>query len=105
MILNGVDGIVFVADSQPHRMEANIETLLDLEENLKQEGHSLDNFPWVVQYNKRDLPGVEPVEVLQKRLNFFNVPYFEAIAVRGDGVFDTLKAVINLVVRHVQDQL
>ncbi len=105
VILNGVDGIVFVADSQPHRMEANIETLLDLEENLKQEGHSLDNFPWVIQYNKRDLPGVEPVEVLQKRLNFFDVPHFEAIAVRGDGVFDTLKAVINLVVRHVQDQL
>jgi signal recognition particle receptor subunit beta len=105
VILNGVDGIVFVADSQPHRMEANIETLLDLEENLKQEGHSLDNFPWVIQYNKRDLPGVEPVEVLQKRLNFFNVPHFEAVAVRGDGVFDTLKAVINLVVRHIQDQL
>lgn len=59
-----------MADSQPHRMEANIETLLDLEENLKQEGHSLENFPWVVQYNKRDLPGVEPVEVLEKRLNF-----------------------------------
>lgn len=105
VILNGVDGIVFVADSQPHRMEANIETLLDLEENLKQEGHSLDNFPWVVQFNKRDLPGVEPVEVLQKRLNFFGVPHFEAIAVRGDGVFDTLKSIINLVVRHVQDQL
>ena len=105
VILNGVDGIVFVADSQPHRMEANIETLLDLEENLKQEGHSLENFPWVIQYNKRDLPGVEPVEVLQKRLNFFDVPSFEAVAVRGEGVFDTLKAVINLVVRHVQDQL
>ncbi len=105
VILNGVDGIVFVADSQPHRMEANIETLLDLEENLKQEGHSLENFPWVIQYNKRDLPGVEPVEVLEKRLNFFNVPSFEAVAVRGEGVFDTLKAVINLVVRHVQDQL
>lgn len=105
VILNGVDGIVFVADSQPHRMEANIETLLDLEENLKQEGHSLENFPWVIQYNKRDLPGVEPVEVLEKRLNFFDVPSFEAVAVRGEGVFDTLKAVINLVVRHVQDQL
>ncbi|APF17977.1 GTP-binding protein [Caldithrix abyssi] len=105
VILNGVDGIVFVADSQPHRMEANIETLLDLEENLKQEGHTLENFPWVIQYNKRDLPGVESVEVLQRRLNFFNVPYFEAVAVRGDGVFDTLKAVINLVVRNVQDQL
>ncbi len=105
VILNGVDGIVFVADSQPHRMEANIETLLDLEENLKQEGHTLENFPWVIQYNKRDLPGVESLDVLQRRLNFFNVPHFEAVAVRGEGVFDTLKAVINLVVRHVQDQL
>ncbi len=105
VILNGVDGIVFVADSQPHRMEANIETLLDLESNLKEDNHSLENFPWVIQYNKRDLPGVESVEELQKRLNFFNVPYFEAVAVRGDGVFDTLKAVINAVVKNVQNQL
>ncbi len=105
VILNGVDGIVFVADSQPHRMEANIETLLDLESNLKEDNHSLENFPWVIQYNKRDLPGVESIDELQKRLNFFNVPYFEAIAVRGDGVFDTLKAVINAVVKNVQNQL
>jgi len=105
VILNGVDGLVFVADSQPHRMEANIETLLDLENNLKQDGQSLEEFPWVVQYNKRDLPGVESVETLQKKLNFFDVPYFEAIAVRGEGVFNTLKAIINNVVQHVQNQL
>jgi signal recognition particle receptor subunit beta len=105
VILNGVDGLVFVADSQPHRMEANIETLLDLENNLKQDGHSLEEFPWVIQYNKRDLPGVESVETLQKKLNFFNVPHFEAIAVRGEGVFNTLKAIINNVVQHVQSQL
>ena len=105
VILNGVDGLVFVADSQPHRMEANIETLLDLENNLKQDGHSLEKFPWVIQYNKRDLPGVESVENLEKRLNFFNVPNYEAIAVRGEGVFNTLKAIINNVVQHVQNQL
>jgi signal recognition particle receptor subunit beta len=105
VILNGVDGLVFVADSQPHRMEANIETLLDLENNLKQDGHSLEDFPWVIQYNKRDLPGVESVETLQKKLNFFDVPHFEAIAVRGEGVFNTLKAIINNVVQHVQSQL
>jgi signal recognition particle receptor subunit beta len=105
VILNGVDGLVFVADSQPHRMEANIETLLDLENNLKQDGHSLEDFPWVVQYNKRDLPGVESVETLQKKLNFFDVPHFEAIAVKGEGVFNTLKAIINNVVQHVQSQL
>jgi len=105
VILNGVDGLVFVADSQPHRMEANIETLLDLENNLKQDGHSLEDFPWVVQYNKRDLPGVESVETLQKKLNFFDVPHFEAIAVKGEGVFNTLKSIINNVVQHVQSQL
>jgi signal recognition particle receptor subunit beta len=105
VILNGVDGIVFVADSQPHRMEGNIETLLDLEKNLKADGHSLESFPWVVQYNKRDLPGVDSVEVMQKKLNFFGVPHYEAVAVNGDGVFNTLKAIINLVVKNVQDQL
>jgi signal recognition particle receptor subunit beta len=105
VILNGVDGLVFVADSQPHRMEANIETLLDLENNLKQDGHSLETFPWVIQYNKRDLPGVDSVETLQKKLNFFSVPHFEAIAVQGDGVFNTLKSIINGVVQNVQNQL
>ena len=105
VILNGVDGIVFVADSQPHRMEGNVETLLDLESNLKADGHSLESFPWAIQYNKRDLPDVVPVDELNKKLNFFDVPNFEACAVKGDGVFDTLKSVINLVVQNVQKQL
>jgi signal recognition particle receptor subunit beta len=105
IILNGVDGVVFVADSQADRMEGNIETLLDLEKNLTSMGYSLENFPWVIQYNKRDLPNSESIEALQKKLNFFNVPHFEGVAIRGTGVFDTLKAVINLVVKHVQTQL
>lgn len=105
VILNGVDGIVFVADSQKHRMDGNIETLLDLENNLREDGHSLDTFPWVIQYNKRDLPDIETVENLQKRLNYFNVPYYEAVGIKGNGVFDTLKAIINKVVSNVQKQL
>lgn len=105
VILNGVDGIVFVADSQPHRMEGNVETLLDLEANLKADGQTLESFPWVIQYNKRDLPNAVPMDELNKKLNFFDVPNFEGVAVKGDGVFDTLKAVINLVVRNVQKQL
>ncbi|RMF60308.1 MAG: gliding-motility protein MglA [Calditrichaeota bacterium] len=105
IILNGVDGVVFVADSQKDRMEGNIETLLDLEKNLMSMGYSLENFPWVIQYNKRDLPNTESIEFLEKKLNFFNVPSFEAVAIKGTGVFDTLKAIINLVVQHVQRQL
>ena len=105
VILNGVDGIVFVADSQKHRMDGNIETLLDLENNLREDGHSLDKFPWVIQYNKRDLPDIDSIENLQKRLNYFSVPFFEGVAIKGNGVFDTLKAIINKVVSNVQTQL
>ncbi|NOX37676.1 MAG: GTPase domain-containing protein [Calditrichaeota bacterium] len=105
IILNGVDGVVFVADSQKDRMEGNIETLLDLEKNLQAMNQSLENFPWVIQYNKRDLPNAESIEVLEKKINLFNVPYFEAVAIKGIGVFDTLKAIINLVVQHVQKQI
>ncbi len=105
IILNGVDGVVFVADSQKDRMEGNIETLLDLENNLMTMGYSLENYPWVIQYNKRDLPNTESIDILQKKLNFFNVPYFESVAIKGTGVFDTLKSIINLVVQHIQRQL
>lgn len=105
VILNGVDGVVFVADSQPHRMESNIETLLDLESNLKEDGHSLETFPWVIQYNKRDLPNAESLDVLNKKLNFFDVPFYEACAVKGDGVFDTLKGTINKVIKSVANQI
>jgi hypothetical protein len=105
IILNGVDGVVFVADSQKDRMEGNIETLLDLENNLMSMGFSLETFPWVIQYNKRDLPNTESLDFLQKKLNFFKVPHFEGVAIKGTGVFDTLKSIINLVVRNVQKQL
>ncbi|HWP47009.1 MAG TPA: GTPase domain-containing protein [Candidatus Limnocylindrales bacterium] len=105
VILNGVDGVVFVADSQFDRLEANLETLNDLENNLKQDGHKMDEFPWVIQYNKRDLPNVAPIPYLQLKLNKYNVPYFEAVANKGIGVFETLKAVINLVVANVRKKL
>jgi len=105
VILNGVDGVVFVADSQFDRLEANLETLNDLENNLRQDGHKLNEFPWVIQYNKRDLPNVAPIQYLQLKLNKFNVPYFEAVSTQGNGVFETLKAVINLVVANVRKKL
>jgi signal recognition particle receptor subunit beta len=105
VILNGVDGIVFVADSQFDRLEANLETLNDLENNLRQDGHKMTEFPWVIQYNKRDLPNVAPIQYLQLKLNKFNVPYFEGVATQGNGIFETLKAVINLVVSSVRKKL
>ena len=105
VILNGVDGVVFVADSQFDRLEANLETLNDLENNLRQDGHKMDEFPWVIKYNKRDLPNVAPIQYLQLKLNKYNVPYFESVSTQGTGVFETLKAVINLVVANVKKKL
>ena len=105
VILNGVDGVVFVADSQFDRLEANLETLNDLENNLRQDGLNMNEFPWVIQYNKRDLPNVAPIQYLQLKLNKYNVPYFEAVATQGNGVFETLKSVINLVVANVRKKL
>jgi len=97
LILKGVDGIVFVGDSQAERMDANIESFENMKENLKEHGYDIDNIPYVVQYNKRDLPSAVPVEELRKVLNPSNVPDFEAVATKGIGVFETLKAVIKLV--------
>ncbi|MFH1942375.1 MAG: ADP-ribosylation factor-like protein [bacterium] len=105
IVMNGVDGIVFVADSQREMMDANLDTLLDLEKHLIMSGKTLEKFPWVLQYNKRDLPTAEPFEEMEKKLNFFNVPSFEAVAVRGQGVFNTLKEVIKGVVSRVQSHL
>lgn len=105
IVMNGVDGIVFVADSQQEMMDANLDTLLDLEKHLIMSGKTLEKFPWVLQYNKRDLPTAEPFEEMEKKLNFFNVPSFEAVAVRGQGVFNTLKEVIKGVVSRVQSHL
>ncbi len=105
IVLNGVDGLVFVADSQREMMDSNLDTLLDLEKHLIQDGKSLENFPWILQYNKRDLPSAEPVEEMEKKLNFFGVPSFEGVATQGKGVFASLKEVIKLVVHQVQSQL
>jgi len=97
LILKGVDGIVFVVDSQEEREDANLESLDNLKENLLEQGLELANVPHVVQYNKRDLPGVLPVDQLRSQLNPFGVPDFESIASEGDGVFETLKAIARLV--------
>ena len=132
LILKGVDGIVFVADSQVERMEANLEAMQNLYDNMAEYGYDLTKMPFVIQYNKRDLPNAAPLAELQQTLNpgwevvdtprqkvtadqfhagenvIHQLPtgewvehatYFEAVAVTGDGVFDTLKAVSKLVLK------
>jgi mutual gliding-motility protein MglA len=102
LILKGVDGVVFVADSQIERMEANIESLDNLRGNLVEQGYNLDKLPYVVQYNKRDLPSVAPISELNELLNPTHVPEYEAVATTGQGVFDTLKAVAKLVLTELK---
>ncbi|MAQ16729.1 MAG: gliding-motility protein MglA [Sandaracinus sp.] len=102
LILKGVDGVVFVADSQIARMEANLESMENLRTNLAEQGYSLDKLPHVIQYNKRDMPSVAPVDELRSLLNPQGVPDFEAIATSGEGVFDTLKAVAKLVLTELK---
>ena len=97
LILKGVDGIIFVVDSQIERMDANIESFENMKINLKEQGYDLANIPYVIQYNKRDLPNVVPVAELKKVLNVDGVPDFEVVAAAGGGVFETLKAVVKLV--------
>jgi signal recognition particle receptor subunit beta len=131
LILKGVDGVVFVADSQLERMEANLEAMQNLYDNMSQHGYDLTKLPFVIQYNKRDLPNAAPIAELDGALNpgwtvedparqkltpdpyregehlvrevngiwVERVPTFEAVAVKGDGVFDTLKAVSKLVLK------
>jgi signal recognition particle receptor subunit beta len=131
LILKGVDGIVFVADSQIERMEANVESMQNLYDNMSEYGYDLTRMPFVIQYNKRDLPNAAPIRDLQAALNpgwpiedaahqkvvpdpthpgetlvvkvdhewIGRAPYHEAVAVRGDGVFDTLKAVSKMVLK------
>ena len=97
LILKGVDGVVFVADSQVERFDANVESLENLRENLEEQGYDLDKLPYVVQYNKRDLPTAVDVDFLREHFNPTNVPDYEAIATMGKGVFDTLKSVAKQV--------
>jgi signal recognition particle receptor subunit beta len=102
LILKGVDGVVFVADSQIERMEANLESVENLRVNLSEQGYDLDKVPYVVQYNKRDLPNIATVEELRRLLNPRNVPEYQAVAPTGVGVFDTLKAVAKQVLTELK---
>lgn len=99
LILKGVDGIVFVADSQASRAEANIESMHNLYENLETYGYDLQSIPFAIQYNKRDLPDILSVEELRAQINPMGVPDFEGTAVEGKGVFETLSRVSKLVVK------
>ena len=101
LILKGVDGVVFVADSQVERLDANIESMHNLYENLGEYGLDLREIPFVIQYNKRDLPNTSALTELEAQLNPGKVPYYEAVATRGIGVFDTLKAVSKLVIKSL----
>jgi len=102
LILKGVDGVCFVADSQIERMEANLESVENLRTNLSEQGYDLDRIPYVIQYNKRDLPNAATVDELRRLLNPRNIPDFEATATTGVGVFDTLKAVAKLVLQELR---
>jgi mutual gliding-motility protein MglA len=102
LILKGVDGVVFIADSQDARMEANAESLQNLEKNLKEQGYDLKNVPYVLQMNKRDLPTAIAAEDMYRQLNIKGEPTFEAVAMNGTGVFDTLKAVAKLVLTELK---
>ena len=101
LILKGVDGIVFVADSQASRAEANIESMHNLYENLETYGYDLENIPFAIQYNKRDVANILPVEELRAQINPMGVPDFEGTAIEGKGVFETLSCVSKLVVQSL----
>src|SRR3990172_4624526 len=102
LILKGVDGVVMVADSQVERMEANLESLDNLRLNLGEQGYDLTKIPYVVQYNKRDLPNAAPLDEMRRLLNPMGVPDFEACATVGTGVFETLKAVAKGVLNDLR---
>jgi mutual gliding-motility protein MglA len=102
LILKGVDGVIFVADSQLERYEANLESVENLRTNLAEQGYSLDKVPYVIQYNKRDLPNAMTLEEMRPELNPTGVPEYEACARSGEGVFDTLKAVSKLVLTELR---
>ncbi len=101
LVLRGVDGIVFVADSAADKMDENLESLQNMEENLADYGYKREAVPLILQYNKRDLPNALPVDELNRILNKYNVPSTEAVAFKGQGVFESLK----LIGKHVIDEL
>ena len=102
LILRGVDGIIFVADSQVDRMESNLESIKGLEQNLREQGHDIKEIPLVFQWNKRDLPNVVSVSELSLKINDWKAPEFEACAIQGDGVFETLKMISKQVLLNIK---
>ncbi len=102
LVLQGADGVVFVADSQPEALDSNRESLQNLEENLLEQGIRLDRFPLVMQWNKRDIEKALPVEQLRAALNTRGVPEFETAATSGQGVLDTLKTITRLVIKDLR---
>jgi signal recognition particle receptor subunit beta len=102
LILKGADGVVFVADSQEERLDANLETLDNLREHLKDHNLDVNTIPYVLQLNKRDLPNILPVPELQKQLAIKEGPAVEAVAVTGQGVFETLKELAKLVLADLK---
>lgn len=105
IILRGVDGVVFVADSQQERMDANIESLEDLQENLRQYDYSFSELPYVLQLNKRDLPNIVSAEEMKKLLVLKGEPVVEAIAIKGIGVMETLKEIAKLVLIKLKKEM
>jgi mutual gliding-motility protein MglA len=104
LVLMAADGVVFVADSQADKMDENIESLANLEENLRANNLDIKDIPIVIQYNKRDMPDALPVEVLNERINKYNFPHFEATAVLGTGVYESLKALAKKVMFRLNER-
>ena len=105
LILRGVDGIVFVADSQVEKMEDNLESLKGLKKNLEDQGYDFEKVPLVLQWNKRDLPNTVAVQDLERKLNENDFPSFESTATTGEGVFETLKMISKLVLLNIKGGL
>jgi len=105
LVLRGADAVAFIADSQIGKMDENKESLANLKENLADYDLSLDSMPWVIQYNKRDLPEIHTVEELNRELNPENVPFFEAIATEGAGVFETFRGLSKLLLEKLSEQI
>lgn len=101
LVLKGADGVVFVVDSQKPMLEANIDSFENLIVNLAEQNQNLKDLPHVIQYNKRDMKNVLSISMLEKHVNRYHVPYFEAVALTGDGVFETLKGVSKLVLKNL----
>jgi signal recognition particle receptor subunit beta len=104
LVLQGADGVVFVADSQPGMRDANVESMANLEENLAEQGIRVEKFPLVIQYNKRDLPEVLPISDLRPMVNTRGVPDFETCATSGEGVLNALKAAMRLVIKDLREK-